>query len=350
MEDSDVPPLAVPGPISSLEPPEDIIEAAALLEEREIEMTKPEFPTVSDTPSDATMDVEELEVEQEPQVAIESSAVTQSAPPATEELPLSPAESEAQSKLTGRATRSTRQTSDNSAAKSDSAATTGAEAKSPTEWIARPVGRAPRGKAWDHINGKWVVEEGSRGHCSSSLSFRRARGKTAAPAAEAAVTVTASGTEAKAQVVEKKDKAEKPKAARAGRESGKHPRPPGRPPVGKMWDFENGVWVSDGGPGPQGRKKKVSKPGMKSRPPGRAPRGKKWDGATGTWLDMSKEEAAAQDREWKESQTETTAAPPPKVVTLAFHTHTHLHQPVLFPPVAVRHHHLFVMCAPCLRL
>jgi len=297
MEDSDVPPLAVPGPISSLEPPEDIIEAAALLEEREIEMTEPEFPTVIDTPSDATMDVEELEVEQEPQVAIESSAVTQSAPPATEELPLSPAESEAQSKLTGRATRSTRQTSDNSAAKSDSAATTGAEAKSPTEWIARPVGRAPRGKAWDHINGKWVVEEGSRGHCSSSLSFRRARGKTAAPAAEAAVTVTASGTEAKAQVVEKKDKAEKPKAARAGRESGKHPRPPGRPPVGKMWDFENGVWVSDGGPGPQGRKKKVSKlkPGMKSKPIGRAPRGKKWDGATGTWLDMSKEEAAAQD-------------------------------------------------------
>ncbi|GMI30850.1 hypothetical protein TeGR_g14607 [Tetraparma gracilis] len=72
------------------------------------------------------------------------------------------------------------------------------------------------------------------------------------------------------------------------------PRPPGRPPKGKVWDEAAGAWASEadagaagegggwggkaaGGGGGGGGKED------KPRPPGRPPKGKVWDAAAGAW-------------------------------------------------------------------
>ncbi|KAL7580884.1 hypothetical protein ACA910_001153 [Epithemia clementina (nom. ined.)] len=74
------------------------------------------------------------------------------------------------------------------------------------------------------------------------------------------------------------------------------PRPPGRPPTGKMWDCEDGKWADM----PQAQKQKqkqemrrISKREMSNgscsilhkRPVGPAPTGKLWDPVQGTWVD-----------------------------------------------------------------
>ncbi|KAL7581442.1 hypothetical protein ACA910_022021 [Epithemia clementina (nom. ined.)] len=158
-------------------------------------------------------------------------------------------------------------------------------------YFVRPKGAPPLGMVWDKHQGLWVPRSSATTTADTKRSRKSPPEHNAAGGGGANADTELAGFPS--QKNDDNNRIEESLEPPLKKTKLPYPRPLGRPPVGKIWDSTQGVWVKqasgavvvDNNLMQHMPPIEVTTVGLRKRPMGRRPKGKVWNPQYGMWVD-----------------------------------------------------------------